>query len=117
MGSLQSRFVLTPGQEAQKAKKKVAASLLFEEKAKKEGDGEGKGPHIPADPSQFIFQTVSSQSHHPGTFFLGAVDYHLGLAETSEEGRSRTVQYGAGIRESRENSAWAAQPTQWFSGW
>ena len=60
---------------------------------------------------------VSSQSHHPGTFFLGAVDYHLGLAETSEEGRSRIVQYGAGIRESRENSAWAAQPTQWFSGW
>lgn len=65
-------------------------------------------------PSQFIFQTVSSQSHPPhppGTFFLGAVDYHLGLAETFEEGRRRTVQYRAGIGKSTEKCLGSAAHT------
>lgn len=46
----------------------------------------------------------------PGTFFLGAVDYHLGLAETFEEGR-RTVQYRAGIGKSREKCLGSAAHT------
>lgn len=42
---------------------------------------------------------------------MGAVDYHLGLAETFKVGRSRTVQYRAGIGKSREKCLGSAAQT------
>lgn len=40
--------------------------------------GEGAPPAPPHRPAVFIFKAASRQSHRPGTFFAGAVDYRLG---------------------------------------